>query len=115
MKLVVRLDPAAIPPLYEVFNPGRQVRGTPDAAVDEREGSGKTVISLGMWTATEGAVRVSYEEDEMCVIASGRVRLTDEGGDSEEFGPGEGFLIQNGFQGVWDTLEAVRKWYVIYK
>jgi uncharacterized cupin superfamily protein len=68
-----------------------------------------------VWAATEGAVTVTYTEDELCVLAAGRIRLSDATGAVEEFSAGEGFIVKSGFQGLWDTLEAVSKWYVIYK
>jgi uncharacterized cupin superfamily protein len=45
----------------------------------------------------------------------GRVRLTERGGGVEEYGTGDGFVIPAGFEGTWETLEPVRKWYVIFE
>jgi uncharacterized cupin superfamily protein len=67
----------------------------------------------GTWGSTVGAWRVAYDEDELCVILAGRVRLTRDGGEPHEYGPGEAFVIPRGFAGVWETLEPVRKIYAI--
>lgn len=69
----------------------------------------------GIWASTVGAKRVSYTEEELCYILEGRVRLTDVNGASREFGPGSAFVIPAGFAGVWETLEPVKKIYVIWQ
>jgi len=68
----------------------------------------------GIWASDVGAMRVSYTEEETCVILEGRVRLSDNGGGGKEFGPGSTFVIPAGFEGVWETLEPVRKIYTIW-
>ncbi|MES2354269.1 MAG: cupin domain-containing protein [Pseudomonadota bacterium] len=115
MKYLVPLNPRDMKGEFTPFSPEKVIRGDMAQLLDEREGAGKSVISIGTWASSEGAISCQYDEDELCVIAAGRVRLTNQEGESAEFGPGDGFLILNGFRGVWDSLEPLRKWYVIYK
>jgi uncharacterized cupin superfamily protein len=63
--------------------------------------------------ATVGAWRVSYDEWEYCHILSGRMSLTPDGGAPVQFGPGDSFVIEPGFRGVWTVIEDMAKTYVI--
>ena len=69
----------------------------------------------GIWHSSVGAKSVNYTEEEVCVILEGRVRLTDLAGNAKEFGVGSTFAIPAGFKGTWETLEAVKKIYVIWQ
>jgi uncharacterized cupin superfamily protein len=49
------------------------------------------------------------------VILEGCVRLTDLSGNAKEFGAGSTFVLPAGFKGTWETLEPVKKIYVIWQ
>lgn len=70
-------------------------------------------LHCGHWSAEPGEVAVRYTETELCVLLSGRVRLTAADGTVQEFGPGDAFVIPSGFVGNWQTVEAVTKIYAI--
>lgn len=78
-----------------------------------RDPSGQ--LTAGGWSHEGGAIEVRYTEHEFCVLLTGRVRLTERGGGVEEYGPGDGFVIPAGYEGTWETLEPVRKWYVVFE
>jgi uncharacterized cupin superfamily protein len=69
----------------------------------------------GIWQGEPGAWRVQYDpqEEELCTLLEGRVRITEEGGAVREFGPGASFVVPGGFRGVWENLERVRKVYAV--
>ena len=69
----------------------------------------------GIWASDVGAMKVAYSEEELCVLLEGRIRLTDTSGAAKEFGPGSAFVIPAGFEGVWETLEPVKKIYTIWQ
>ena len=69
----------------------------------------------GIWQSSVGAKTVNYTEEEICVILGGRVRLTDLNGNAKEFGAGSTFALPAGFKGTWETLEPVKKIYVIWQ
>jgi hypothetical protein len=77
------------------------------------DGTGR--FHTGIWRSSVGAWRVSYTENELCVLTQGRVRLTTDDGRSWTFGPGECFLVPAGFNGLWETLEPARKFYAIHE
>jgi uncharacterized protein len=62
--------------------------------------------------ARRARLRVAYAETELCVLVHGRVRLTGPDG-SAEFGPGEAFVIEGGFEGTWESIGEVTKIYAI--
>jgi uncharacterized protein len=69
----------------------------------------------GIWHSSVGAKSVNYTEEEVCMILEGRVRLTDLQGNAKEFGAGSTFVLPAGFKGTWETLEPVKKIYVIWQ
>ncbi len=70
---------------------------------------------VGIWQSSVGAKSVNYTEEEVCVILEGRVRLTDLAGNAKDFGAGSTFVLPAGFKGTWETLEPVKKIYVIWQ
>jgi len=69
----------------------------------------------GIWESAPALWRVSYSEHEFCHILQGRIRITDEAGNSITVGPGDNFVISAGFKGTWETLEPAKKIYVIFE
>ena len=93
--------------------PERLIRGAPiSGALSSFENNDKDFY-CGQWAANEGAWRVAYTEDELCVILSGSGKLVADDGTIFPFTAGDAFVIPSGFQGVWDNSEPVRKIYAI--
>jgi uncharacterized cupin superfamily protein len=69
----------------------------------------------GTWRSSIGAWRVSYTENELCVLTAGRLRITDDQGRQWTYGPGDSFVIPAGFVGLWEVLVPARKVYAIYE
>ena len=63
----------------------------------------------GYWQGEPGLRAVDYAETELRVILVGRVRLTDETNAAVGFGPGDAFVVESGFRGVWECLGRVTK------
>jgi hypothetical protein len=72
------------------------------------------VLASGFWASKPYTAAVNYTEDEFCYILDGKVRLTDAGGKVEEYRAGDAFVIPKGFKGTWETVEPVKKFYVIH-
>ena len=71
-------------------------------------------LSAGTWAHAGGVLHIQGDYDEVCVLLAGHVRLTSASGYTAEFKAGETFVIPKGFQGTWETVEPVRKHYVIF-
>lgn len=95
--------------------PDRLLRGDPVRTTWSYFEHPSQRVFAGEWACETGAWRIEVPDTqiEVCTLISGRVRLTDQQDRSVEFGPGETFVVPAGFVGVWDTLEPLRKIYVI--
>ncbi len=71
-------------------------------------------LESGVWSATAGGFTVdSYSVDEVMLMLSGKMRLTAVDGTVTELSEGDVFYIPKGWQGRWDTIEDMQKFYVI--
>jgi len=70
---------------------------------------------VGHWASGPCKIKVSYTENEYCVLIQGSAILSDETGNSETFAPGEPFVIEAGFEGTWESIGDVVKVYVIFE
>jgi uncharacterized cupin superfamily protein len=115
-----------MPKPAKIHQLARDVRGEPADAAPQNvlAGSGAARVwnafsdasgrfHAGFWQGEPGRLAVDYTETELCVVVVGRVRLTDEKNASAEFGPGEAFVIESGFRGVWESLGRVTKIYAV--
>jgi uncharacterized cupin superfamily protein len=109
------LSLAALSGAAEPVSPDRLRAGAPSTRVANAYSSADDHFHTGIWESTAGRWRVTYTEHEVCVLLTGRVRLIETSGESAEFAAGDAFLIPAGFDGEWETLEPVRKLYVIYQ
>lgn len=105
----------ANPPPAETGKPGNIVSGTPTTRLQNYFSDDTGQFFSGIWESSPGKWRVAYAENEFCGILSGRIILTNADGRSEEFKTGDAFIIPAGFEGTWETVETVRKWYAIFE
>ncbi len=96
------------------FNPSPAVDPAAETTTHEWYRSPDERLSSGFWASAPARNAVDYAEDEFCQILEGVVHLTDEAGHTEIYRAGDAFVIPRGFKGYWETVEAVRKFYVIY-
>jgi uncharacterized cupin superfamily protein len=70
-------------------------------------------LFTGIWECSPGKVPCNYVEWEFCHLIEGKVVLVSETGKKWTLNKGDGFIIPAGFKGTWETVEKVRKHYVI--
>ena len=70
-------------------------------------------IYMGQWASEPGAWTISYTEDELVVILSGRGELVSDDGSVFAYKAGDAFVVPSGFKGQWVTIETTRKIYSI--
>jgi hypothetical protein len=88
----------------------RDIEGMDDTIAPEKllSGNGQTKIwnafsdasgqfHVGHWASGPCKIKVSYTEDEYCVLLSGKAELTDADGNSEEYGPNQPFVTRTCF------------------
>lgn len=113
MHAFLPFDLDKIEPEREAPAPEKVISGDPQFTTWLAETTDNETLFSGVWESTPGAWRISYDEWEFCSILSGRSRLTDKDGVTREIGPGDSFVLQPGFSGVWEVLETTRKLFVI--
>jgi uncharacterized cupin superfamily protein len=70
-------------------------------------------LYCGIWECSPGKVKIDYSEWEFCHFIEGKAVLTNEEGEKWTVKAGDGFIIPPGFKGTWETVEKVKKHYVI--
>jgi len=70
-------------------------------------------LYCGIWESTPGKVVINYTEWEFCHLIEGRVIITSDTGEEWHLRQGDACMIPAGFRGTWETVETVRKHYVI--
>jgi len=102
-------------PENSVPAPERVVAGDPRQRIWNLLSSSDGRFHAGEWASSPGTWRVHYTEYEFCHILEGVVRLTDEQGVARVYRAGDSFVIDSGFRGTWEVVEACRKRYAIYE
>ena len=98
--------------MVEETGPSGALSGDPKmhlgAMIDRKD------LQVGVWRCTPGVWEYDfYEEEEVMLMLSGRLRLTDSEGRATELTKGDVFYIPRGWAGRWETLETMEKLYVI--
>jgi uncharacterized cupin superfamily protein len=112
-KSAIRIEGGVGEQEIEAVDPEKVLSGEPVATTENLYTNDAESFFSGIWSSTEGKWRVSYSEEEFCILLSGKAALTDAGGNTETFKAGDAFVIPAGFEGTWETLEPVRKLYAI--
>lgn len=92
--------------------PEKLISGTPRFLtwnLEEADGG----IYAGVWQATPGKWRISYDEWEYFHILEGHSIVTEDGGEPVDLRPGDSMVLRPGFKGTWEVVETTRKDYVI--
>lgn len=74
--------------------------------------TGDEKLGVKLWESGPGALVVGgdgYPHDEYCLVLQGQVEITNEGGRTVKFGPGDTFVIPKGWRGTWDMKTRFRK------
>jgi uncharacterized cupin superfamily protein len=103
------------PPAIETGMPGNVISGNPSTKLQNYYTDQTGQFFAGIWESAPGKWQVSYGEEEFCAILAGKAVLTNVEGVAETFQKGDAFVIPKGFTGSWETIEAVKKWYVIFE
>lgn len=102
------------PPRESRPAPDRLIAGDPGYKTWEVADAGEGNIRTGIWEATPGITRsIKGAAWEYCTILSGVVLLTEDGGETRRFAAGDTFVMRPGFAGTWETVETVRKLFVV--
>jgi len=109
----IRLDLKTPIATHDAIDPERITRGAPRVGHISAYDRPENGIYMGQWASEPGAWKISYTEDELVVILSGRGELLSDDGSVFAYKAGDAFVIPSGFKGQWVTLEPTRKIYSI--
>jgi uncharacterized protein len=102
-------------PEHSAPGPGKVVTGDPRQRIWNAFSDPQAHFHVGRWESSVGKWRINYTERELCHLLTGIVRLTDESGHQWTYRAGDTFMIDKGFSGTWEVIEACSKIYAIYE
>lgn len=100
---------------WEAVEADRVVSGAPKRTFKVLHSSKSDEFHTGIYECTAGKWKVVYNEDEFCTLIEGHVRLTNDAGDAQDFRAPDSFTVPSGYQGTWEAVTPVRKFFVIYE
>lgn len=117
MPALISFNSATVEPSFDHPREERRLVGAPLRTTWSHFQSGDGRVDAGVWACEVGAWRIAFPEgqDEFFTVLEGRVRVSDDAGNASEVGPGEALVIPAGFTGVFEVLEAVKKYYVFVR
>lgn len=72
-------------------------------------------LHAGTWETGTGESRWEFtDEGEVIYVLEGRMTVQEDGGSSQEVGPGDLVVFPKGWKGTWNVTAPLRKVYVIY-
>jgi uncharacterized cupin superfamily protein len=95
--------------------PEKVVAGNPQQQIWNAFSDPEGRFHTGRWASSKGTWRINYTERELCHLLTGIVRLTDQTGCQRTYRAGDTFMIDKGFSGTWEVIEACSKIYAIYE
>jgi uncharacterized protein len=105
-------DLSSVTPETGAPAPDRLIAGEPVFTtwnLEEAEGG----LYAGVWRATPGKWKITYEEWEYFHILEGYSIVTEDGGEPIQLRAGDRLILRPGFAGTWEVVETTTKDYVI--
>ena len=102
---------ASVTPTHDRPPADKVISGDPQFTnwlLEDRDG-----LYCGIWQATLGKWRLSYDEWEYFRLTAGHSILTPEGGEPIHLRAGDSHIVRPGMNGTWEVVETTVKDYVI--
>lgn len=94
--------------------PGRLIAGDPEFRTWSMGAGRQEFLDAGLWQATPGMFRsIKAGAWEIFTLLEGVVEITEDGHAPVIYRAGDTVVLGPGFSGVWNTLETVRKVFVV--
>jgi uncharacterized cupin superfamily protein len=110
---IVKLGTPGGEPITTDLEGWRVVEGKPTMKTWVQHKSADGSMISGTWEATPGSWHATYARYEFVHIIRGRITITRDGGTPVQVGPGDAFVVEPGFTGVWRIEEPVQKHFAI--
>src|SRR5688500_10660036 len=99
---LLTFDLTSLSPDLGIIEKDKVISGDPQTKIWNFEESPDGNLFAGVWEATRGKWRVSYDEWEYCQVESGHSIVTDESGAQTVLKAGDSLILRPGFQGTWE-------------
>jgi uncharacterized cupin superfamily protein len=107
---IIKLGEPGNDPITTDLEGWKVVEGSPTMKTWIQHTSADGSMISGTWTATPGSYHATYTAYEFVHVIEGRLTITqDDGGEAVQLGPGDAFVVEAGFKGVWKIEEKVLK------
>lgn len=112
-RILRSLEALEFPPL--VAKPTAIEGTSPCDATDEVLSIPASNVDLGFWECSPGSFRTAREDvNEVVLILEGSGTLVADDGTRLDHRAGDLVLIPNGWSGIWEVHEHLRKYYSVY-
>lgn len=111
---LLKIDATVTPEEY-FLPPEKLISGNPQQTVWMHYTDPTGQFMAGIWRSEPGKWRITYTEEEFCLMLEGTSIVTNEAGESVTVTAGESFVIPRGFVGTWEVVVASTKRFVIYE
>ncbi|SLN32587.1 hypothetical protein ROA7450_01501 [Roseovarius albus] len=102
-----------VEPVLDDLDGWKKVSGDPSMTTWIEYTSEDESLMCGWWEATPGVYHATYAAWEFVHLMEGKITITPDGGEPNEVGPGDAFVIEADFSGTWEIKEKVLKHFVI--
>ncbi len=110
MQSIVKLGPlTSVEPSTADLDGWVVVEGNPSMKTWVLHTSADGTMMSGYWEATPGTYHATYTAYEFVHVIEGRMTITPDGGAPVHLGPGDAFVVEPDFKGLWKIEETIRK------
>lgn len=102
-----------VDPILDDLEGWKKVSGDPSMKTWIEYTSEDGSLISGWWEATPGVYHATYAAWEFVHLIDGKITITPDGGDPNNVGPGDAFVVESDFAGTWEITEKVLKHFVI--
>ncbi|WP_067848187.1 cupin domain-containing protein [Mycolicibacterium wolinskyi] len=98
----------------EDWGPLPEATGEPMATAGKKLWTGDGIREFGIWKCAPGPSRWVFETHESITVLSGRMTVTEDGGEPYEVKAGDSAVFPKGWTGNWDIHDTILKVYTVF-
>lgn len=96
------------------WGPLPEATGEPMATEGKKLWTGEGINEVGIWKCAAGPSRWTFETNESITVLSGRMTVTEDGGEAVEIKGGDSAVFPKGWSGTWDIHDTILKVYTVF-
>jgi len=115
MSSVILLNESATTPEHYYLPEEKRLVGNPKQTVWMQYTDPSQKFFVGIWQGEVGKWKISYTEEEECLMLEGTCIITDKQGVAVTVKTGDRFVMPRGFEGTWEVVTPSKKTFVVYE